>query len=94
MSNRLWNPPKKRLKSVQFYGTTTIFPIKGFLGGGFISVYTISYPVLDLADIEKNLPRVRNYVYEGFKKTSRGFRNTPVGQLLTIAMSIPQAHYS
>ncbi|MFC2054350.1 hypothetical protein ACFLV7_08660 [Chloroflexota bacterium] len=23
MPNRLWNPPKKRLKSVQLYGTTT-----------------------------------------------------------------------
>ena len=27
ISNRLWNPPKKRLKSVQFYGTTTFFAL-------------------------------------------------------------------
>jgi len=31
--NRLWNPPKKRLNSVQFNGTTTTFRRDGVSGG-------------------------------------------------------------
>jgi len=31
ISNRLWHPPKERLKSVQFYGTTTDLPLMFFL---------------------------------------------------------------